>query len=216
MIKALLIDLDNCILDTRSMGNDLVLPVIRVLEDCQAEAPRLCPLDFAGLKTDLWTLSLQDIIGKYEIPPDQAEQMREAYACLQAPEWSKCYDDTHVLADLDVRIMLVTTGFTCLQQSKVRVTGIGNLFEEVIIDAIDEPDKRIGKKGIFRSLMEENSWQPHECLVMGDSAVSELKAGQELGMITVQTLRPQIRKVEGFDHYIRSFVEIQDLLALYA
>lgn len=215
MIKALIFDFDNCIFDTRSMGLDLVVPVVSAMTEYRGEVRIFKPYEIDELKKDLWTMSPQDIVDKYMIPSGQAECMREAYIRLEAPVWSKCYDDFGLLSTFSLPKILVTSGFTGLQMSKLRVTGMECFFDRIIIDANDDPLKRIGKKEIFRRLMAENSWQPRECMVLGDSATSELGAGKELGIVTVQTLRPQVRRVAGFSHYVSGLSEVKELIALY-
>ena len=92
------------------------------------------------------------------------------------------------------------------------MTGIEELFDEIIIEANDDPLNRKGKKQIFQELMEKYGWLPWEIMVVGDNPYSELKAGKELGMITVQTLRPDVFSVDGFDHYVSGISEIIELL----
>ena len=136
MIKGLIIDLDNCVFDTKSMGVDVIAPVLAVLSEAA----------------------------------------------------SGIFFSAAVLA------------------------GIEELFDEIIIEANDDPLNRKGKKQIFQELMEKYGWLPWEIMVVGDNPYSELKAGKELGMITVQTLRPDVFSVDGFDHFVSGFSEIIELL----
>ncbi|MFA5872104.1 MAG: HAD family hydrolase [Parcubacteria group bacterium] len=211
MIKALFIDLDNCLFDTQSMGLDIVRPVLAAMMD--ADPYEILELERRErIIAALWTSSLQDVIESHGIPEDIADAMRVAYANLEAPLWSKCYDDVGLLRETNLRKILVTSGHSKLQLSKIRVTGIQGLFEEIVIDAIDDPLARPGKLNIFRELMAKNGWQAHEVAVLGDNPRSELKAGKELGMLTIQVLRPGVKCVEGFDYYVVDLKEVLRIL----
>lgn len=211
MVRGLIIDLDNCVFDTKSMGMDVIAPVLAVLAGAvssnffQKEA-------LIQIKEALWNFSLEDIVAKYGIPDFIADKMRLAYCNLEAPPWSECYGDVGLLADIKLKKILVTSGYLKLQWSKIAVTGIGELFDEIIIESNDDPLNRKGKLRIFQEVMEKYRWSCREVMVIGDNAFSELKAGKELGMVTVQTLRPHVYSVEGFDHYVSGLGEIIELL----
>ena len=212
MIRGLIIDLDNCVFDTKSMGRDFVSPIVNVLRGC--ERYLRTPEIFYKITDELWNFSLEDVIERNRIPGLIAVQMREAYQGLRAPDCSRCYEDIGILKSLPGVKILVTSGHFELQWSKIEIVGIGGLFDEIIIDAVDDPFMRKGKLKIFEELMDKNCWEPEEILVIGDNAFSELAAGKELGMITVQTLRPEVSRVEGFDHYINVFEEINEIIAV--
>jgi FMN phosphatase YigB (HAD superfamily) len=208
VIKATIIDLDNCVFDTRSMGRNVIAPVLASM----AEGIDFIPEETLNqIRIDLWSFSLEDIIAKHNIPDSIAKRARLAYRNLKAPPWSKCYDDVNLLKNIRIRKILVTSGYSKFQWSKIEVTGIKGLFDEIIIESVDNPLIRKGKLRIFKELLEQNSWPCREVMVVGDSAFSELKAGKELGTITVQTLRPDVRKVDGFNHYVCDFNELVEL-----
>jgi FMN phosphatase YigB (HAD superfamily) len=213
MIKALFFDLDNCIFNTRSMGSALLEPLLKAVENAD-HASVLTDDAKAGIKTDLWSLSVEDVIKKYLVPRHLAKVMRKEYLRLTAPAHSLSYWDVLFLVLLPVHYhtILVTTGIKKLQKSKIKVSRISCLFKEIIIDAVDQPTKIRGKKAIFEELLNRHGWQPQEVMVIGDNAYSELKAGKELGMVTVQILRPHVYKVDGFDHYVQDFCQLTELL----
>jgi FMN phosphatase YigB (HAD superfamily) len=211
MIRGLIIDLDNCVFDTKSMGMDVIAPVLAVLEE--AGSVNFFKKEvLSQVKEDLWNFSFEDIVAKYGIPDSIAGKMRLAYCNLEAPPWSKCYGDVGLLSDIKLEKILVTSGYSKLQCSKIVVTGIEDLFDEIIIESNDDPLNRKGKLRIFQEVMEKYCWSCREVMVIGDNAFSELKAGKELGMITVQTLRPHVYSAEGFDHYVSGLDEIIELL----
>jgi putative hydrolase of the HAD superfamily len=89
--------------------------------------------------------------------------------------------------------------------------GIRPLFKKVLIDAIDEPH-RIHKEGFFKQILETRSLSPHETLVVGDNADSEIAVGNRLGMPTVQILRPGVTRDNRARYHIRGLEELKALL----
>jgi putative hydrolase of the HAD superfamily len=207
MIKAIIFDLDMCIFDTRTLGEGILDSVLAPLhassmpEEIKSEISRV-----------LWTTSLEDTIPLFGIPEDVAGLMRSAHSKLVVPQTIRTFGDEHLIRHLPTYRALVTSGYRLWQERKIEKLGVGSLFDEVIIDVIDDAKSRKGKRVIFQGLMAQHSWSPDEVLVVGDNPHSELKAGKELGMVTVQTLRPTIRRVEGFDHYVHSLIELLPLV----
>lgn len=208
-IEGLILDLDNCLFDTRSMGQDVILPVWDVLTESSSSFNKET---LNQIKTDLWNFSLEDIVSRHDISQDIAGKMREAYRNLEAPIWSKCYEDIILLGEITLPKVLVTSGYSKLQWSKIHVTGVEGLFDEIIIESNDDHLNRKGKKRIFEEVMEKYGWNCWEVMVVGDNAFSELKAGKELEMITIQTIRPHVYSVQGFDHYVDGLSQIIDLI----
>ncbi len=76
---------------------------------------------------------------------------------------------------------------------------------------IPNPSERQGKAFIFKALLTRYGWTAPEVCVVGDNPGSELKAGTQLGMITIQIIRPTIVKVSGFDYYAHDFSEVAQI-----
>jgi putative hydrolase of the HAD superfamily len=125
------------------------------------------------------------------------------------------YADLPALARLPVRLYLVTSGFLRLQRSKINALGIESLFVEVHIDAIDQPT-RTSKKSIFAEILHSQGYEKHEVLVVGDSAESEIAAGNELGLTTVQILREGVVRSPAAKHHIEGLAELEGLLVVTA
>jgi putative hydrolase of the HAD superfamily len=115
----------------------------------------------------------------------------EAFREIEVREPMHGYGDLDVLSDLGAHRFLVTSGFLRLQESKVRSLGIARYFDAVIIDAIDEPDRR-GKERIFADLMTDARLEQADTLVVGDNPESELAAAKRLGLEHAQILRPGV------------------------
>lgn len=207
MIKGIIFDLDMCILDTHSLLGSFFQPVLDAFHNSNLPAELKQKINH-----QLWTNSLDDVIDMFSIPGDIAEKMREAYRTIEVPDGIKTFGDEEFLRDLPVKKILVTTGYRRFQETKIEKLGIDNLFDEIIIDALDYRDQRKGKKKIFEELLDKNRWDKNEVLVVGDNPMSELKAAKSLGIPTVQTLRPTIEKWEGSDYHINSFSELVSII----
>lgn len=205
MIKGIILDLDMCILDTRSLAGsffDGVLAPLRASTLPEKEA----------IEQALMTTSLDDVATLFSMPVDLLTQMRKAYREVAVPEGIKSFGDEEYLRDLTQVKILVTSGYTKFQQGKIDQLGIADIFDEIHIDSTDDPSVRKGKKTIFEACMKRHGWLASEVLVVGDNPVSELKAGKALSMITVQTVRPSIVRSDIADYHIESFSELSSLL----
>ena len=209
MIKAVIFDLDMCILDTHTLTGLFFQPVLDVLYNSN-----LPPELKEKINYQLWTTSLDDAIEMFSVPGDIAERMKEAYRRIEVPDGIKTFGDEEYIRDLSVKKILVTTGYRKFQETKIEKLDIADLFDEIIIDELDYTKKRKGKKKIFGELLKKNEWKEDEVLVVGDNPISELGAAKSLGISTVQTLRPTIVKWDEADYHICSFSELIDLVHL--
>ena len=121
------------------------------------------------------------------------------------------YGDLHVLTTLPLRRFLVTSGFRHLQISKIGALGIENAFERVFVDGLDDPDRK-GKLGIFRDILCSLGSEPSDVLVVGDNAESEIAAGKELGMPTVQVLRAGVLRSDQAKWHVSSLTDLGSLI----
>ncbi|MEO8335407.1 MAG: HAD family hydrolase [bacterium] len=121
------------------------------------------------------------------------------------------YPDLGALHALAVKLFLVTSGFRRLQESKISALRISALFTEVHVDAIDEENRR-GKRGIFAEILAVHQLLPTEVLVVGDNPHSEIEAGNQLGITTVQILRPGVTRGNNASFYIDELAELSLLI----
>lgn len=207
MTKGIIFDLDFCIFDTRSLGERVLDPVLAPLYASALPSSRQ-----AEIARTLWSTSLEDTIALFNLPPALATAMRAAHHTLVVPDGIRTYGDEAVIAELPVYRALVTSGYQSWQEAKLAKLGIRDLFDEIIIDAIDNPTIRRGKRSIFLDLLHEHDWHPSEVLVVGDNPHSELRAARDLGIRAVQTLRPTVVPDPLADHRIASFTELSALI----
>lgn len=209
MVKAIIFDLDNCIFDTSSMGGKAIQEVKDILKAAPLaeetkDAVRL------GLKTD----ALEDVLARLSVPQDTAEAMRAAYRESDVPAGCvvRTYGDEQIIRTWNVLKVLVTSGYKKFQTAKITRLGIADMFDEVIIDTLDDPAARKGKLKIFEEILAKHNVSKDEVLVAGDNPRSELGVAKQLGITAVQTLRPGVVPWSEADYRITDLSEITPLL----
>jgi putative hydrolase of the HAD superfamily len=92
------------------------------------------------------------------------------------------YEEYKYISETKTDKYLVTTGFTKLQWSKIKLLGIENDFKGIyIVDPQVSPET---KKDIFRMIMNSNNYQPANLLIIVYDPESEIKAAAALGLDT--------------------------------
>lgn len=206
--KAIIFDLDMCVLDTHTLTGPFFQPVLDALGNAELSLELK-----EQIKCRLWDTSLEDIVEMLAVPDRVAETLREAHRGIEVPDGIKTFGDEEYIRQLPVRKILVTTGYKKFQETKIKKLGLGDLFDEIIIDELDYPDQRRGKTKIFKTLLQQNDWLEKEVLVVGDNPWSELGAAKRLGIPTAQTLRPTIVKWAEADYHIYSFSELAAIIS---
>ena len=209
MIKALIFDLDSCLAAADEVGESLFAPAfmaIRAVSNGKVPEPQLLAA-FA----DCWRFPFDFIAEKYRFSPGMRSAGFAAFREIEVRQPMRGYGDLEVLAQIQAKLFLVTSGFRRLQESKVRALGIAQLFTEVHIDAIDEPNPK-GKLEAFTAILERHQFSPKEVLVVGDNPESEIAAGNRLGMTTIQILRPGVPASAAATHHIHGLGELRQFL----
>lgn len=207
--KAILFDLDNCLCDARAVGDDLFEPAfaaIRKANHGQVPEDRL-----RQAFDECWYTSFDLVAKRYRFSDSMFRAGFDVFSKLEVKGPIEGYPDLEIVKDLAADKYLVTSGFRRLQESKVRALGIQDWFRRVVIDAVDVPPQR-GKKAIFEEILRESGHAPDEMIVVGDNPLSELAAGRQLGMQTVQTVRPGV-KAAAADFHIGRLDELPPILA---
>jgi FMN phosphatase YigB (HAD superfamily) len=212
VIRALFVDLDNTLFRTRSIPRAVVRPLRAALAAANCGPDALEPATLAAVLADTWRRPFDVVARDYALPLTLCAAWEAASAELVVTVPLRPYADVWALGDLNVHRVLVTTGFRRLQESKVTALGIAPLFDRVVVDALGEPG-RAGKAGIFRALLRELGLGPAEALVVGDSADSEIAAGNGLGIPTVQVLRRGAVRAESATHHVRTLRQLPALVA---
>jgi HAD superfamily hydrolase (TIGR01509 family) len=209
MIKAAIFDLDNCLSAADEVGAQLFEPAFDAIR--KANRSTLTDQALEAAFSDCWRHPLDFVAAKHGFSPEMLAAGWKVFARTEVEVPMHGYPDLAVLAGLPVQRFLVTSGFHRLQESKVNALGIAHLFAAIHIDAIDEPHRK-GKRRIFERILEEQGFAPEEVLVVGDSADSEIEAGNRLGIRTVQVLRPGVTRTSTATHHISTLSELKKFL----
>lgn len=207
-MPTVIFDLDNCLAPADEPGRDLLEPVFRAVRE--TNNGRLSEEELQAAFEACWGRAFDAVAREH----DFSEEMREAgwreFARVEVTVPMRGYGDLEVLPALGDRRFLVTSGFRRLQESKVRALGLGDMFDEVVIDALDEPDRR-GKERVFADLVVQYRLDPAQVLVVGDDPESELASARKLGLRAVQMARPGIAPAPGLEH-VRDLHQLRGLL----
>lgn len=209
MIRAILFDLDNCLAPADEPGRELLEPMFAAIRRVSVLPPEALTRAFG----DCWSMPLDLVAERHHFSPAMREAAWRAAVPMRVPGPMRGYDDLKVLPSFEVLRFLVTTGFRRLQESKIDALGFRHLFDSVHVDAIDE-EPRVGKAGIFAEILERHALRPDDALVVGDSATSEIAAGNALGIPTVQILRPGVPRADSARHHIHRLDELYALAGL--
>jgi len=208
-LRAVIFDLDNCIAAADEAGEALFRPAFDAMR--AANRGQLSEEELGAAFRDCWRKALDVVAREHGFPDEMLEAGWRAFREIEVKQRLHGYGDLAELASLPQARFLVTSGFRRLQQSKIAALGIGALFDEVQIDAIDEQPRR-RKLERFAGIAARHGWRSAEVLVVGDDADSEIAAGNSLGMPTVQVLRPGIAAAEKARWRINNFRELSKLI----
>ena len=209
MIKAIIFDLDSCLSAADEVGRglyELAFDAIRRANDGEV-GERALERAFE----DAWRIPFDAIASTYGFSRKMREAGWNAFSQIKVTQPMHGYGDLDVLQDLKTLKFLVTSGFRRLQESKIQMLGISSLLTDAYVDAIDEPS-RIGKRGYFERILADHTLQPAEVLVVGDNPDSEIEAGNQLGMTTVQILRLGVTRDARANRHIQSLRELKAMI----
>jgi putative hydrolase of the HAD superfamily len=209
VIKAIIFDLDNCLSAADESSREVLEPIFTAVRAANDGTLSVATLDRAF--DECWRNAFDVVASRYRFSRRMLEAGWNAAAEAEVVTPLHGYPDLGALHDLPAKLFLVTSGFRRLQESKISALRIGELFAEVHVDAIDE-EKRRGKRGIFEEILTSHALAPEEVLVVGDNPDSEIDAGNQLGIQTVQILRPGVPRGDNATYYIDELTELQHLL----
>lgn len=213
MPSAIIFDLDNCLAPADDAGRSLLLPLFTAIQ--QTNHGHFSAEQLTAIEHDTWRTPFDQVMEKHRFPERMRHAAWDAYRGIRVTTPMHGYGDLHLLAEFKVPLFLVTAGFENLQQSKIEALGFAKHFQELHIDKIDQPGRR-GKQGIFQDILTRHGFAPAEVLVVGDSADSEIAAGNALGIPTVQTLRPGVPLIETARHHVNGLADLLDLVAAHS
>lgn len=205
MEKLLILDLDDTIFETRTIKKESVNSILMTFKSIVIK-------EYGNTLTnqiisDFWKFPFDFIAKKYQL--DDLIKLELAKSINQANfEFNiQPYKDFDFFKSVKFEKILVTTGFEKLQRAKIKHLKIEKMFSEIYIDDILDPN-RIFKKGIFAKILKTKKVSKAQIYIIGDNPESELKAGYELGLKTIQVSKLRQKKSEYANYMISDFNEL--------
>jgi len=179
MKQALILDLDNTIYPVSSIADDLFKSLFDLL-DQNLDGKSYEHVEAA--KDDLTRRHFHLVANKFNFGDELTAKgidllKNTAYELPMQP-----FEDYHHIKTVNLPKFLVTTGFTKLQWSKVKMLGIEGDFVEIHI--VDPETSKQTKRDVFADIMARHNYKAEDILVIGDDPESEIKAAIELGIDT--------------------------------
>jgi putative hydrolase of the HAD superfamily len=179
MKRALILDLDNTIYPVNSIADKLFGPLFDLIDHDLGEEDRQAAEE---AKHELTRRPYQQIAEEYGFSEELKTKGTELLRNCTYDDPMQAYPEYNDIRTIPVDKFLVTTGFTKLQMSKVRMLNIAGDFKKVYVV---DPDQSGQTKGdIFKKIIQENGYKTEEVLVIGDDPQSEIKFAVELGIDT--------------------------------
>ncbi len=177
MITSLILDLDDTIFPTRSIGREYLEPLFRKIPFPEYGYTEK---DIEDIFDALWEHPMADVAASYNFPEKLIREYHH-FASVQPFEFNiRPYQDYDFLTSLPQTMHLVTTGTTPVQQKKIDALGIRADFKHILVN--DPFIFEGGKKACFEKILEIESLQPDEVLVIGDNKDSEIAAAKKLAI----------------------------------
>lgn len=202
--EAIILDLDDTIFQTKSMKAEVFAVFFEHLSINLKSTFNEETIN--TIINDLWCNSWDSVINKYNINRESILDSINVLNNLDLKLNISTYPDYHFIKKLSVPKYLVTTGLTSLQKAKIKALNIESDFVEIVINDTFKDTKT--KLDIFKGLIVEYNLVPVKTFVIGDNANSEIKAGNDLNMMTIQILREGVVKGSNAKNYIKTFEEL--------
>jgi putative hydrolase of the HAD superfamily len=176
--KAIILDLDNTIYPVSAIGDKLFKSLLELIT-----ASGEYTGSFDEIRIEIFRRPFQFIANDFSFSAKLKSESMQLLTNLTYEEPFEPFEDYKEISKLPCKKFLVTTGFTKMQYSKIRMLGIGNDFEEIFV--IDPGSSDLNKTDIFRKILKDYNLDAEDVIVVGDDLNSEIKAGKELGIATV-------------------------------
>jgi putative hydrolase of the HAD superfamily len=182
MKRALLLDLDNTIYPVSSISEDLFAPLFETLEQYADIINGDDPERINKIKDEMTRRPFQHIADEFELDQGLKNKMIGILKNISYDLPMQPFDDYQYIRWIPLDKYLVTTGFSKLQWSKVKMLGIEPDFKSIHI--VDPEVNQQTKKDVFAGIMVAHGYAAEELLVIGDDPGSEIKAAKALGIDT--------------------------------
>jgi putative hydrolase of the HAD superfamily len=176
MKKAIILDLDNTIFSTPSIGDKLFADLYYLLGINLNEFEG----DLEDIKKDINRKPFPVVAKQYKMTQSLYKDALQLLSELTYNETIEPFPDYSEVTKIQCDKFLVTSGFPKLQNSKVKQLGIEKNFKGIyIVDTVMTNDT---KKNVFKNILQYYNYDTSEVVVIGDDPESEIAAAEELGI----------------------------------
>jgi len=179
MKKAIILDLDNTIYPVSSIAETLFNPLFELIDEYRDI------MDEADIESALYQITrrpYQFVADECNFPEELKIKGVELLKNIEYHLPMHPYDGYEHLKTVNLKKFLVTTGFSKLQWSKIKMLDIKADFDEIHI--VDPEVSTRSKKDVFEDIMKRHYYTSVDLLVIGDDPESEIKAAKLLGIDT--------------------------------
>lgn len=203
MIKLVIFDLDNTLFDTYGqLGIKVLDKMVERMKKAGLTEKQEAVMRKKYIQTGFRTLA-----NHLRLSDELRQIGMDNYKTMDLSQ-IKPFDDIKLIKDFSQKKILVTSGTEKVQNEKIRILGVRDLFDEVIIDPVGSSESR---NEIFSELLDKYDFKPREIMILGDNAESEISAGNNLGMVTVQIFRRDFLKGKA-GYYVKDLYEVKKIL----
>jgi len=212
MIHAAVFDLDNTLYDSTTIPRELLVPAVRAVRRANTGPDAIPAEELESAIEAAYRFGFLAVADRRSLPAFLRNAWREEYQHLRVTGRLYPYPDVlPALETLDLRKLLLTTGFRGIQESKIAALGIARMFEGIYIDTLDG-GAGPGKQRLLEEILATHRLEAPDLLVIGDSPDNEIAAGNALGAVTVQILRPGVDYSGSARHHVETLADLPPLL----
>ena len=202
--KAVIFDLDNTLYSVDTIGEELFSVLFKLFE-CDG----FLNTELKNIKRDIMQKPFQTVAAQYSFSKTLLEKCITHLELLTYGGILSAFDDYKHVKKIKADKFLVTTGFTKLQQSKIKSLGIINDFKEIHI--VDITKHYTTKKDIFANIILRHKYNIEDALVVGDDVDSEIKEAQQLGIEVLLYNKKGAQEINNSTKTISDFSELNFL-----